>query len=106
MPSPVDCQQNEVGWPQKIDRGSELRVDGWPRDCLWKRGAGAAPFGFKGAAFALLWLSELARQSESIPAHPWHKSSNCSMASLEDAVPIFGPRDSGAQPPGQKQPHP
>jgi hypothetical protein len=38
--------------------------------------------GFKGAAFALLWLSELARQSELILAHPWHKSSNSSMASL------------------------
>jgi len=73
-----------------------LLVRRWPRDRSWKRGAGAAPFGFKGAAFALLRLSELARQSESIPAHPWHRSSNCSMASLADAVPIFGPRDSGA----------
>jgi hypothetical protein len=32
---------------------------------LWERGAceGAAPFGFRGAGFALLWLSELARES-------------------------------------------
>jgi len=69
-----------AGGPQ-IDYGSEV---------------GAAPFGFKGADFAFLCLSDLGRRSELIPAHPWHKSSNCSMASFSDAVPIFAPRDSGA----------